>query len=270
MSMQQTPAGWYPDPWNTAPLRYWDGTTWTGNTSGTPADNTLGPTGKYSESNVARAAAHGRLAVRLQAIGTAIFPAVGGIACFIVSFFANDIRNGSQASSSSSEAPTWFPAFGAVIFIVAFIGIITLIALQYTSLGFFMAWTYRISENARDLGIKTRFSSGLACCSWIIPYANYVMPYLAIRSAASEADKSDRILRWWLVFLLAPIAAVAVCGMLFFAFFLGPIAGGFAGLLMIAAGIGAAYAEHRFGNDAVRLISERHRAIAAEVGAVGA
>lgn len=28
-----TPAGWYPDPWRQAPLRWWDGTAWTGQTS---------------------------------------------------------------------------------------------------------------------------------------------------------------------------------------------------------------------------------------------
>ncbi|CAB4955156.1 unannotated protein [freshwater metagenome] len=35
--MSSTPAGWYPDPWKQATLRYWDGTNWTSSTNATQA-----------------------------------------------------------------------------------------------------------------------------------------------------------------------------------------------------------------------------------------
>jgi len=31
--MLPTPAGWFPDPWNSAAVRFWDGRAWTGHTA---------------------------------------------------------------------------------------------------------------------------------------------------------------------------------------------------------------------------------------------
>lgn len=43
-----TSPGWFPDPWNPAQVRYWDGSTWTGHTAARavePAEQPVGPTG---------------------------------------------------------------------------------------------------------------------------------------------------------------------------------------------------------------------------------
>lgn len=264
MNMEsQTPAGWYPDPWHQAELRYWDGAAWTGNVAVQTASAALRPTGRYNAENAARAAKFGRIAFILTAAQTAMFPLLLGIVAIVFGFAMDSLRT-SSTTAAGTETSSGPPGVFIALWLVWIIGSLIITAIRFSSLGFLMAWTYRINENARDLAINTTFSSGLACCTWIIPLASIVMPYLAVRSCVPNDENRDRFLRWWLVFLLVPVgAALLSLSFVFLGVFLGPI-GGIAGFVLCAAvGVLSGVVEYRIGIDVEKTIAQRHDEIAA-------
>ena len=257
-----TPAGWYPDPWNGAHQRFWDGTQWTGySTAPQAVQHPLVPTGRYSPEAGARAAKFGRIGVTVRACGAAALYAIAAVAIGLI--FGNAIS--SSATSASPDGSGGLTALFIALW-VAFVLFSVVIGLG--SLACLMTWTYRINENARDLALRTKFSSGLACVAWIIPYANLVMPYFSVRGAVPDTDERGPFLTWWLVYVLLPVAnsigfMVAMIGAIFG--IAGGIAGGAAAVLIAVA---VAVTEYRCGVRVVRLVQHRHDEIASSVSSV--
>lgn len=108
---------------------------------------------------------------------------------------------------------------------------LTIAAYLLTAIAF-LVWLSRIVKNNFDLGnLGARFSPGFAVGCWFIPFANFVLPYQAVREAWKAADPSIvratpdtraasrmsvLIPAWWALFLLGNvggyIAALTVNG----------------------------------------------------------
>lgn len=94
----------------------------------------------------------------------------------------------------------------------------------YVAVGIaFLFWVHRIVANNRVLGaLRTSFSPGYAVGSWFIPFADLVLPFLAIREAWRAADPSrlystvdERkrtrvawyLTAWWVLFVLSGVVS---------------------------------------------------------------
>jgi hypothetical protein len=92
----------------------------------------------------------------------------------------------------------------------------TLQAARYTSLGvesllmlgaaiLFLVLLHGVYKNLHARGAPLRYSPGFAVGSWFIPFANIVLPYLAVRDAFRFATGKGAglVLGWWLVYMLS-------------------------------------------------------------------
>jgi hypothetical protein len=63
-------------------------------------------------------------------------------------------------------------------------------------------WLYRITKAIRASGGDTTLSPGLSVGGWFIPFANMVMPWLAVRSALRGVGRNSALAGvWWLCWL---------------------------------------------------------------------
>jgi hypothetical protein len=245
-------AGWYPDPSNAAQLRYWSGTTWTDHTSAVTTTAFVPPQRRaVTPESTARAARFGTLSNVFDVLANAYLIA-GTTGVLVIAYALSH-----WGRDENGDA-------GSAILGVVVLAYLILYAIALASMIFGMVWTYRINEDARLVNITPRLSSVLACLSWIIPYANLVMPYFAVAGAVPETDDRKPFVHWWLWRIVAPIVAVLITAVITaVAMTLGT------GALTISAGVALATAtvvaifEYRAGKRVVRVIRERHTSLAA-------
>lgn len=75
----------------------------------------------------------------------------------------------------------------------------------------YFVWFSRFYSWVRAARGGTKYSNGLAIGGWFIPFANFVMPYLALRDAARRGANDDGgglVPLWWLSYLGATFLAV--------------------------------------------------------------
>jgi hypothetical protein len=73
---------------------------------------------------------------------------------------------------------------------------------------FYFVWFSRIYTFIRVTRGETRYSNGMAIGGWFIPFANFVMPYLALRDAWRRGANDENgflVAIWWLCYLLAMV-----------------------------------------------------------------
>lgn len=71
---------------------------------------------------------------------------------------------------------------------------------------FYLVWFSRIYTFIRATRGETRYSNGMAVGGWFIPFANFVMPYLALRDAWRRGANDENgflVAAWWLCYILA-------------------------------------------------------------------
>jgi hypothetical protein len=82
----------------------------------------------------------------------------------------------------------------------ALIGVENLASLVAIILVF--VWLYRITKAIRANGGDTTLSPGMTVGGWFIPFANLVLPWLAVRSALRGVDRNSALAGvWWLCWL---------------------------------------------------------------------
>jgi hypothetical protein len=70
-------------------------------------------------------------------------------------------------------------------------------------------WTYRAMKNAEALGRPCRFTPGWAIAGWLIPFVNFVIPWLIMLDLwrgsrpVSEKRGSGLVIGWWITFILS-------------------------------------------------------------------
>ena len=89
------------------------------------------------------------------------------------------------------------------------LAIVFLITLLVSLVGFFasaMLWVWRAHANIREVGIRSRFGPGFAVASYIIPLANLMLPFEAMRELhnRSHGEPDDfahsgveNVTAWW-------------------------------------------------------------------------
>lgn len=225
MSGGPIPPGWYPDPWYPGVVRWFDGTDWT------PHAAPMGPGAfvePYDAEKGRSTAAMARWAFLARGLASGIVLAIGPVA---FAHFWSDVND-----SMRSDRPmvpfggTGFAAFNLTSQLLSLV--------IYATLVFVCIWTYRATKNARLLGLRTTLAPGWAVAGWLIPLANYVMPYLAVRDAIPAHHPGRRdVAVWWGVEVTGVVLSFLAYAFAFTGTTTIPaVLGGIAGLCVMVAG----------------------------------
>jgi hypothetical protein len=140
------------------------------------------------------------------------------------------------------------PVLSAVSQLMSLLGLATLV--------FLCIWTFRATKNARALGLRTAVSPGWSVAGWIIPFANFVMPYLSVRDLFPLGHAGRRQAGiWWSCEITGVVLSIAT-SIVAFSTSTGPavVVGVFAAASLVAAGL--------LGAQVCRAASAVHTAIA--------
>ena len=190
--------GWYPDPYSSGYLRWWDGTQWTAHTAPMQGVPLADPRQDLaSEQRAGRRAALAVVGTALIGIANAVVIAtvVGGT----YRDFFDQLRkydNGSRATLPAQPGLGWS-------------WLTTLAALGLTVL--FMMWLYRAARLARNAGLPAKRDPVWAFLGFFVPVVNFWFPYQVARDTLAPGDRQRRIAGlWWTWYLLASFGAAAV------------------------------------------------------------
>ena len=95
--------------------------------------------------------------------------------------------------------------FGQVV--LGWLGVYAIAALGF--LISYMMWQYRAVYNVRQTTGDSRFGPGLSVGGWFIPFANLVMPWLALRDLAERSGVTLPLAvgLWWVAWLASGVAS---------------------------------------------------------------
>jgi len=184
------PAGWHPDPWQLATMRWWDGNAWTGHVSGpTPMTQAVDV---QSERAIARWLQPLLLVAGVaQAFG--MF-ANASQAKWFVEHWDEMVRTGTTVDTP----PSGGSLSGLVLPITILVGVL------------FLVWFYRAARSGWGAGLPARRSPMLATLSFIIPVVNLWWPYQSAMDMVPADDQRRSVIqRWWAMWLLGTL-----CGLL--------------------------------------------------------
>ncbi|MBV8950050.1 MAG: DUF4328 domain-containing protein [Actinobacteria bacterium] len=223
--------GWFPDPWGTEKLRWWDGQAWTPHLY-PPADP--GPSAAPGQSRGEAAAGQGvtagggwseaasrsttaggltaesagsgeRVAAHWGRIGLLWAGPLQGLYDVGVA-----IQAGWYADHFDQLAKGHSPKLTGAAASVAPL-------LTYCSLGvlvagvLFLVWMYRAAAVARALGLPARRSPGLATVSFLIPVVNLWWPYQSTCDLLPPGHPGRHVVgRWWATWLTSSLLVPAI------------------------------------------------------------
>jgi hypothetical protein len=178
--MSSPAPGWYQDPWRQAPLRWWDGTQWTGHTSDwsrqQPRRPFPGPSRAERLESERKVAPWLRGVLFLWPIATAL--SLGGVVATVNRFFDD-----SPVDATSQWSFVWLGQLGSVISIAVLV--------------LRIVWLNRAASLARDLGFDARREPMHAAIGWVIPIVNFWWPYQGMTDCFPEGQRPDRRIAWW-------------------------------------------------------------------------
>ncbi|WP_421117854.1 DUF4328 domain-containing protein [Aquihabitans daechungensis] len=242
-----TPApGWYPDPWYPGVVRWFDGAQWTDHAapSGGPGPGSTDTYDGDKGDSTARLAGYVFVARGV----TAGFQAVAGALLF--SRVWDDFRAALDDPERADSAT--FGGFTTLSLVSQALSLVT-----FAALVFLCIWSFRATRNARALGLRTTFSPGWSVAGWIIPLANWVMPYLSVRDLFPEGSEGRRQAgAWWACEITGVVLSLVASGTAL-------VAGGGPGVVVGAFGAGAFLAAAVLGWRVSRAAATVHASIAA-------
>lgn len=185
-------AGWYPDPWPTGGMRWWDGAGWTGHAAGAVVGS--------ARPEVAEGE---RLGARARtALAWAIPASVVTQATALVYYrsMLHGLRDATRRPGYVGYGFT--PNLGASI-LLQVVSMATLVVAVL-----FLMWFSRAANNARALGLPSRREPRLAVLGYIIPIVNFWWPYQSTCDLLPQGHPGrSKVLRWWLLWILGGMAA---------------------------------------------------------------
>jgi hypothetical protein len=198
--MSSTPPGWYHDPWQRAPMRWWDGARWTEHV----ADWTgTAPTATRTAVTPSVAASYGaeqRLTPWLRRL-LVLWPLATAVSAAGLAASAPQLIDALQDGSTANDTSGWW-------YLVQLAGAFS-IALQVVRI----LWLYRTATTANELGLHVRRTPIWSALGWIIPIVNFWFPYQGVTDLFPEYHRPDRRIAWWwassIVAALVPLAALA-------------------------------------------------------------
>ncbi|HZR15166.1 MAG TPA: DUF4328 domain-containing protein [Acidimicrobiia bacterium] len=230
--------GWFPDPWGTEKLRWWDGRAWTPHLyppaesspsgtvgSATPA-GTAGGTGTNGAAGVDRSTgwpggasasgSHGAVTgeVRLAPMRSSAHWAslamlwAGPLQALYYVAFGFQARWYADHFSDfrAGRTPTLTGTAASVAPVLQFASLAVLAAGVI-----FLVWMYRSADLARLLGIPARRTPALAACSFIIPILNLWWPYQSTCDLLPPGHRGRHVVaRWWALYLVSTLSFIVV------------------------------------------------------------
>jgi len=180
--------GWYPDPWGQAPLRWWDGFTWTAHlTSGVQA--TPQGSGPFTPSKDLRTerqwSRFGRWAfvlLGIRAIEDSLYsePRIG-----------RELRSWFHGCRAALDA-------GGQCTASANFGIWNYNLLFFVPQIVMIVWLYQVASVARRLNIPARHSPGWAIGGFLVPIVNFWFPYQVARDCfLPQHPGRSTVAMWW-------------------------------------------------------------------------
>ncbi|HTW07817.1 MAG TPA: DUF4328 domain-containing protein [Acidimicrobiales bacterium] len=169
--MVATPPGWFPDPWRTAALRWWDGSQWTPYTDGSPAylaTYQLAAAAR-SQGQAERTAKWGRTAIKIY--GAYLLTAALAFSAF--GAVLHSTVNQQVDQGTNSVAP-----IAAILGFEGLIALLEVVLLIFAVL--FLIWQYHAANVSRQLGYPARLSPGMGVGGWFIPVVNLWFPHWAL------------------------------------------------------------------------------------------
>lgn len=197
VAVPEVPAGWHPDPWGTASLRWWDGRQWTGHVSGMAG----GPSATVrleEERGVARWARIGLLwagpALGANAIASA----------YQARWIADHWDDLTRPGNSRAFQPTGTNPVAGAVSQAALLALIVAAVL-------FLVWFYRAASLAASAGIPARRSPGLAAASFIIPILDFWWPYQSTCDMFPAGHPARAVVRrWWALWIGTRVGGIAI------------------------------------------------------------
>jgi hypothetical protein len=220
--------GWHADPWGQAPLRYWDGSNWTGHVSGPPPPT---PSDAENGNNLPSLSTWLQRYLIVEPIVT-----LGSVASSLAiaeNFreFFRQFRDDAASADATLLQPTGLAALGQVLGVIAIIGTILRIL-----------WMIQAGKQAMARARTLRRSPVLGAFGWLIPIVNFWWPYQAMTDALGAGRANARGVKpWWALTVLAIAGAFAtlVAGMF------NTSTGWIVGIATVLARAGASAFEHR-------------------------
>ncbi|HEY2814776.1 MAG TPA: DUF4328 domain-containing protein [Acidimicrobiales bacterium] len=202
-------AGWYPDPWQPARRRWWDGAGWTDHTwdPNQPVHQAMQrpvqPTWMVPPDPRRDLADERNAAVWAKRAFFAVFlgQVLGGLVSTIaLSNVIDDIHR--SIDTNGADQPT----FNGLQLISTPLSILALVALIGIAL-----WTYRAATVASKLDYPAVHSPGAAIAGWLVPIINFWFPYQSVRDCLAPGNPERRAVgRWWLLYLIGTYGWFAV------------------------------------------------------------
>ncbi len=213
------PEGWYPDPelGGTA-WRWWDGVQWAPQLPMPAYGYGYGPPQTYG---VAPAYVAERYRAATTKFGNWLrWAMVANLAWFVLLFVVIAVVfRGNHFDFGSNDA------YGEPHFSGSAIGLqlafVPLSFISYAYLGAFIAWIFQAGKFAEARGWPAARGRTLGAWSLIIPIVQFWWPYEALRDSYPPSARPPLLLKWWVSYLVTPIAALPVYA---FAIFGGPVA----------------------------------------------
>lgn len=227
---EPTPPGWYPDPWQPGTVRWFDGANWTQHAApAAPAPSGFSWGDRYDAEKGANTARWAGYAFLARSVATSIQLIATPI---VFGRFFDEFRDALDDPENADQFQTFdMPWFSGVAQIAGLF--------VWLCLAGICVWTFRATKNAQLLGMKTTFSPALAVGGWLIPFANFVMPYIAVRDLFPEGHRGRRDAGiWWGIEIAGVVmGVVALVVGLFGGSGAGVVLGVVAAALAITAGV---------------------------------
>ena len=197
-----TQSGWYPDVQRPGWLRYWDGAAWTEHRSPVPLD--AGSVAAFRSAGVAA-----RVAL---AVATPLMVASTVATGFAMRTLRDDleevldeIERTPPGQPVQLEGDAFAPDWNLFTQLVWLVGLVVGIV--------FMVWLHRAARLAVQAGLPHRYEPNWAWLGFLVPIANFFVPYAVARDTLPPGHPGRREVKWWWSGYL--VASLAITAMVF-------------------------------------------------------